>query len=67
MQKGHLAPQGLAHYLEHMLFMGSEKYPGEGIQWRADKSWLVKEMATLSMVSYGKLPVNQKKWMKVVD
>lgn len=20
--------QGLAHYLEHMLFMGSEKYPG---------------------------------------
>lgn len=23
------ALQGLAHYLEHMLFMGSEKYPDE--------------------------------------
>ena len=22
--------QGLAHFLEHMLFIGSEKYPGEG-------------------------------------
>jgi insulysin len=21
---------GLAHFLEHMLFMGTEKYPGEG-------------------------------------
>ena len=22
--------QGLAHFLEHMLFIGSKKYPGEG-------------------------------------
>ena len=25
----HFALQGLSHYLEHMLFMGSEKYPDE--------------------------------------
>lgn len=24
-----LRPQGLSHYLEHMLFMGSERYPDE--------------------------------------
>jgi secreted Zn-dependent insulinase-like peptidase len=23
------AHQGLAHFLEHMLFLGSEKYPGD--------------------------------------
>ena len=23
--------QGLAHFLEHMIFMGSEKYPGEKV------------------------------------
>lgn len=25
----HLPFQGLSHYLEHMLFMGSERYPDE--------------------------------------
>jgi predicted Zn-dependent peptidase len=53
LEEVHLAPQGLAHYLEHMLFMGSEKYPGEGIQWRADNSWFV----NVGRFKHGKLPV----------